>query len=708
MTTASAGGALSFRKKAATTVAVFVGGPSAAYYMKVVRPRARYEAHLAALHAVPRPRRTTPLFVSGSEPMRCLKTAAENAKVDLSGSTARGVARYVPFPVLVAWRMAVLFAHAVPVALKYLAARYGLFGLVYRDAHESLRTLLTTMGPSFTKLGQWAATRPDVFPEELCGVLSTLFDAAPPHSGEVTMAMLREHGIEAKLRNIDPEPLNSGSIAQVHRAELAEDYVVQRSAVDPGTLAALSDDPSATKALGAHEDVVICKAGTPVVVKVMHPGVREQILADSAALRFIGDAVGWVIPGSQFMSLRQTAEEVCALALSQLNLQREAENLLDFRFNFRPGLYDDCEGKVAFPKPLVAISSQDVLVETYEVGEPLSDKNAKHYAPMGKVAMDMFMRMLFEHNLVHADLHPGNILFRFVNPDGSFALANKRQIGSWPQLVVLDPGLVTSLSDRERKNFVSLFAAVASGDGAFGAQLMYENAPPPKLSVDMDGFKRDMGAIFDTISPQKIGSFSLGDISIGEKLTQVMDVMRHHKVRIDMNFATLVSSVLVGEGMGKRLEPDFNLIEHALPFLLKCLQSHELEFLAAKLQETYLTVGPRDPRCVDSAGTSVPVLFSARLALCRARAIGWGLGPTSQPGVCFLLLVWQVFIINPSQRHMPPSHARCVCAASTSSKHQTVRRDGGAYLIGICHQGRRESGDAIARRVPREHVASES
>jgi len=209
---------------------------------------------------------------------------------------------------------------------------------------------------------------------------------------------------------------------------------------------------------------------------------------------------------------------------------------------------------------------------------------------MGRVAMDMFMRMLFEHNLIHADLHPGNILFRMVNPDGSFALANKAQIGSRPQMVVLDPGLVTSLSDRERKNFVSLFAAVASGDGAFGAQLMYENAPPPKLSVDIDGFKRDMGKIFDTISPNKIGSFALGDISIGEKLTQVMEVMRHHKVRIDMNFATLVSSVLVGEGMGKRLEPDFNLIEHALPFLLKCLHSHELEFLAAKLQETYLTV----------------------------------------------------------------------------------------------------------------------
>jgi aarF domain-containing kinase len=408
--------------------------------------------------------------------------------------------------------------------------------------------------------------------------------------------MLRDAGIDTKLRNIDATPLNSGSIAQVHRAELAEDYVLSRKHVDSGTLAALLHDAGGVSPAMASggDDVLIAKAGTPVVVKVMHPGVREQILADSAMLRVFGSIATFLIPGSTYLSLRHTVDEVTSLALSQLNLQREAENLLDFRFNFRPGLYDDCEGQVTFPKPLIAISSNDVLVETFEVGEPLTDGNAQHYASMGKVVMDMFMRMLFEHNLVHADLHPGNILFRMVNPDGSVALSGKAELGSRPQMVVLDPGLVTSLSDKERKSFISFIAAMAGGDGPGGAEVLYDIAPPPRASnIDMAGFERDLGAIFDTMAPNKIGTFSLRHISIGQKLAEVMDVMRQHSVRVEMNFATLFSSMLVSEGIGRMLEPEFNLFEHALPFLYKGLRSEELGLLAAKLQEAYLTLDLR-------------------------------------------------------------------------------------------------------------------
>jgi aarF domain-containing kinase len=584
-----------FRYVAASTVMVLVGAPSLAYYLKVVRPRWQYQHHLAALRATPRPHRRTKLFVGGEEPMKSTERAAMAANVDLAHSSGTSLfGALVPFYAHVVWRMILLVARTVPVLIRYAAARYGLLGASYRSAHESLRDLLVAMGPSFIKLGQWAATRPDVFPVELCQALSSLFDGAPPHPWEATQKALEVSGIAGKVRDVSEKPLNSGSIAQVHRAVLAEDYVIRLSETDPGTLAALFGQASSTGravATGDQADeVVLCKAGTPVVLKVMHPGVREQILADSVALVAMGRFLAWIIPRSQFLSLEQTAEEVCGLAVSQLDMLREADNLIEFRFNFRALQGEAARSTVVFPTPLVNLSSKDVLVETFEVGEPLNESNSKEYASLGKVAIDMFMKMLFEDNLVHADLHPGNLLFRMINPDGSPSIARTALRGSKPQIVVLDPGLVTSLSEKERKNFISLFAAVASGDGDMGAQLMYDNAPGKQECTDVEKFKSDMREIFDTINPKKLGSFALGDVSIGEKLTHVMDVMRDNKVRIDMNFATLVSTVLVGEGMGKRLEPDFNLIEHALPFLVKCLRSNEMDMLVSKLQETFLTV----------------------------------------------------------------------------------------------------------------------
>jgi aarF domain-containing kinase len=144
------------------------------------------------------------------------------------------------------------------------------------------------------------------------------------------------------------------------------------------------------------------------------------------------------------------------------------------------------------------------------------------------------------------------------------------------------------MSERERENFIALFTCVAAGDGDVGARLMLERSPEQHCN-DVPGFMKDMKQVFERVSPR---SLNLSDIDVSEVMQSVLNTMQHHKVRIDMNFASLLATVVIGEGLGRRLtNGEFNMFETAMPFLLKCLKSHEMSYMIERLQEAYLLGG---------------------------------------------------------------------------------------------------------------------
>nr|CCD17422.1 unnamed protein product [Trypanosoma congolense IL3000] len=159
------------------------------------------------------------------------------------------------------------------------------------------------------------------------------------------------------------------------------------------------------------------------------------------------------------------------------------------------------------------------------------------------------------------------------------------------ELVILDAGLATSLSRVDRNNFFSLFAAVACGDGALGADLMIDRLPPERRALqskaDRDKLRADMTEIFNIVSPGKSGGFRLRDISLGGMLQKVMSALRSNSTPLDGNFASLVLTVIVAEGLGKKLTPDFNLFAESAPYLVELLEDSELCFLAEKLRSLY-------------------------------------------------------------------------------------------------------------------------
>lgn len=699
-------GLFSFITRARVAAAMAVmSAPVGYYYTQVHLPRAR---HIAALLQQKRPQRTTPVFTTGNEPISSLTTLIQNQ----NGGAPLSIFSNLVFYINSIFRLTQFFfrsTHIFYLMLKFAIGQYFASSKIVSsssttssaesknnnndtgrkpdDIHhvpdpillqigEELTAVFADMGGSYVKLGQWCATRSDVFPREVCDSLELLYDKAHPHSWEDTKKMLKDANLLDAFEEIDEIPVSSGTIAQVHKAKLKvgvllrdKDLVnvlAQSSATsriddaDDGELLGMSkqkvnnNNNNLTSSSSSSSSTVNNQdndsnpqqqqqnqTSIAVAVKVMHPRIRNIILEDMQALRWATQLFNMIIPSGSYLGLTQAVEEFTALLYSQLDMVREAENLNEFRFNFR------LSDRTVFPRPFLSLTTPDVLVETFEYGIALNSKyvdaltgvadgtddiaqrkknntepssaERRHlnnkaadlslmdqmkakssasaaskrrtiqpndFSDLGNLAVEMFLKMVFEDNLIHSDLHPGNILVRIHNQDGSYSLKRRGPL-SHSQLVVLDPGLVTSMSDRERENFIALFTCVATGDGDLGAKLMLERAPDQQCE-DVQSFTSDMKKVFDRVTPRNL---TFQEVDLAGIMREVLETMRQHRVRIDMNFASLVATVALGEGLGRRLVRDFNLFEASMPFLLHCLKSHELHYMISKLHEMYLVDG---------------------------------------------------------------------------------------------------------------------
>nr|AGU67983.1 ubiquinone biosynthesis protein [Angomonas desouzai] len=477
--------------------AAFVGcsGISSYYYYKTQYLPEQERRRLRAIALTPK--RRTKQYIAG--------TRDGSGLLEEELLHQRSVLFRCFFYIYVGYRGVLLFFYTVPLFWLWVLVKMHLCDK--KVLHLRLRQVFSQMGPSYIKLGQWMATRPDFFSPELCSVLEQLFDNTKPHSWKHTEKVLRQIypvvSVEEKEENkkeqpssssassstavvtkkkenvavggknalyflseIEKVPINSGSIAQIHRATL-------RDSIDG------------------------VPAGTELAIKVTHPFIREQVTADLLALTALITVGNAIIPGMKYLNLDASIREFSSLLRSQLNLLVECDNIQQFRYNFR-----DVKG-ILFPTPIPSLCSPDLLLETFEEGEPLQDLTCSaDNIDLAQLGCHMFLKMLFQDNFVHSDLHPGNLLVRtnwskeedqmmkkksIVNPkkdsintDTTSPIASSRPC--YPdgrrklrrELVVLDAGLVTTLSSEERNNFISLFAAVACGDGELGADLMID------------------------------------------------------------------------------------------------------------------------------------------------------------------------------------------------------------------------------------------
>ena len=223
--------------------------------------------------------------------------------------------------------------------------------------------------------------------------------------------------------------------------------------------------------------------------------------------------------------------------------------------------------------------------------------------------------MLLLDNFVHSDLHPGNIMVKFAKPpttrevlsnlyrsfinsvakspdnesqlsvadysDSDRIVEELRPLAKKPKewlermeslsqagyvadIVFIDAGLVTVLSESNRKNFLDLFHAMAQFDGYRAGELMIERCRAPHLAVDTETFALKMQHL---VLQVKRKTFSLGEIKISDVLTEVLKAVREHHVKMEGDFVNTVISILLLEGIGRRLDPGLDLFKSSLPIL---------------------------------------------------------------------------------------------------------------------------------------------
>lgn len=447
----------------------------------------------------------------------------KNSKFLLTSWTA--FARRLEFIFCVAGRVAEITVLVVPsVLLSALFVFFAPFGrkggqkmmgnrarpLSFRLlAFRILTCALRRCGGAFIKAGQWASTRPDILPEDLCQELYRLHSDARPHPRRWTLHLLQPL-MPHIIKEVEMQPIGCGTVAQVHRCSLWN--------------------------------------GTKVAVKITHPNIRKDIEVDLAILHTIAKTAQIALPSLKWINLPGELDIFSTIMHSQCDMRIEYQNLQQFCKNFnRPN------GKIAFPIPIYA--NQNVLVESLENGTPLQHfiedptVSGRQKDQNARIIFKALMKMILKDNFIHADLHPGNILVR------------KGGKG----MIFLDAGLATKLRSQDHRNFIDLFRAIVIHRDGYGAgKLLIERSHPLSQSTVIDGTgfcKEIQKLVARTFKSSKgFSDIILSKVSFSVIFKELLASVKRHHVKLNENYANIITSILCIEGIGRQLSHGINLL----------------------------------------------------------------------------------------------------------------------------------------------------
>ncbi|OAG08198.1 ABC1-domain-containing protein [Paraphaeosphaeria sporulosa] len=458
-------------------------------------------------------------------------------------------------------------------------------------------------GAAFIKLGQWAASRSDIFPTEMCKTMSALHSNAPAHSLEVTKKTIEKAFDGRRFEDIfdefDEKPLGVGAIAQVYKAKLKPDLATLQQNTE-------EEPPNLRKRIRRNVDTALkdmphMVPSSHVAIKVLHPNVERIVRRDLRIMGFFAAIIN-AIPTMEWLSFPDEVEQFGEMMRLQLDLRIEAANLTLFRQHFKE------RNTAWFPYPYTEYTTRNVLIEEFAQGIPMEDFLQNGGGPfqeeIANEGLNAFLTMVLIDNFIHADLHPGNIMVRFYQPQqidvGLFTRKEDRTTGpkdspdvteevlrrlrphrkdtqEWnkclqeidsegyrPQLIFIDTGLVTELNATNRTNFLDLFKSIAEFDGYKAGHLMVERCRQPEAVIDSEVFALRMQHL---VLGVKSRTFALGNIKIGDILNEVLSMVRSHHVRLEGDFVNVVLSILLLEGIGRSLNPNLDLFAGALPIL---------------------------------------------------------------------------------------------------------------------------------------------
>jgi len=370
---------------------------------------------------------------------------------------------------------------------------------------EHFRLALEELGPTFIKLGQILSTRPDLFPADFVLELSKLQDRVPPNSWEQILALLKEEygqDPDQVFSRLDPEPLGSASLSQVHPAELPD--------------------------------------GSQVVVKIQRPNIHGTIESD---LEIMNDLAA-LAQRTAWGKLYNPVEIVNNFAFTlqnELDYRREGLNADRFRENFagQPNLF--------IPKVYWDYSTAHVLVLERMEGIKIDDFAALEAAgydrrKIASISAGMIVKEILEDGFFHADPHPGNFLILAGSPPSN------------PVIGAMDFGMVGHVSRTDRMNMVQAIAYASQGE-AHALVEHFLRMGAVTGTIDMQSLERDVERMLT-----QYRGIPLKLIQARRLVEEVMGIAFKYHVTLPADLWLLFKTTIMMDGLARQLDPDFDLV----------------------------------------------------------------------------------------------------------------------------------------------------
>ena len=376
------------------------------------------------------------------------------------------------------------------------------FDILHGLTPVKMRLMFEALGPTFVKVGQILSMRSEMLPQSFCDELAKLrADADPMPYSTVLQVLEAEYGrpVGEIFEHIDPKPLGSASLAQVHRATLS--------------------------------------TGEDVAIKVQRPGVRETMAQDVAIMRSIAKTASKVMRSSQIVDLKGVVEELWETFQSETDFMIEARNLAEFKRFSERFRYMDC------PAPYTDLCTEHVVVMEYVDGISVSHPGQLVAAgydlkEIGTKLVDNYATQILDDGFFHADPHPGNIIVR----EG--------------QIVLIDLGMTGRLDGRTRSVLKDMIFAVAKQDSPALADGLLRFAGTEADPEDYPSLLADLDVIV-----KEFGTVDLAELDLAAFLTSLTQLAQRHGIEVPSTVTTVGRALVTLEGLLDEFIPDVNMIE---------------------------------------------------------------------------------------------------------------------------------------------------
>ena len=376
-----------------------------------------------------------------------------------------------------------------------------------------IRRVIEELGPSYVKAGQVLSSRPDLIPPDILKELAKLQDDVPPFPYEQVQDVIESElkvPLDRVFRSFARVPIASASIGQVHEAVL--------------------------------------RNGQEVVVKVQRPDIEQIVFIDTdlmhAMARYAEKRFQW----ARLFNMVERVEEFTKTMRQEMDYTIEAQNADRLKKNFEddetiyvPGIYWD-------------FTTRRVLTMEYIHGIKIKDKDrlrSRGYdlTYLTEVIGNAFIKMILIDGFFHGDPHMGNI---FVMEGQVVALIDFGMVG------IVDPVM--------RRNMARYFISIVNQDADGLVEVLSEiaNIDP---STDRAALVREVGRLMS-----KYADVTIGQIKLEAIVMELFTLSMKYRISMPGEFTLMDKTLITLEGLGRHLDPSFDLVGTAEPAARMLLQ----------------------------------------------------------------------------------------------------------------------------------------